>query len=153
MDLAVPFIKAYKAGGNAPVVEGLCRLLAPPAPQVGVMRRHRPGQGQREQDVQPGGVPAGKPQGWEFVADVVFVAVSSKAGAKVTVTSGSNAPVTLDAQAGIQVFEVPMGTGQQKFELSSGAGSASGTSEVPITAGCWQDKLYNFNFHSGLVSA
>ncbi|TXT16023.1 hypothetical protein VHUM_00526 [Vanrija humicola] len=140
MDLAVPFIKAYKAGGKAPVVE-----------KDFVVYWHRPHLKSAECDATD--PVKGKPAGWDLVADVVFVAVSSKNGAKVTVTSGSNAPVTLDAQAGIQMFEVPMGTGQQKFELSSGAGTASGTSEIPITAGCWQDKMYNFNFHSGLVSA
>ncbi|KAL1413173.1 hypothetical protein Q8F55_000923 [Vanrija albida] len=154
MDLAVPFIKAYKAGGKAPVVEkDFAVYWHRPHLKSAECDASDPVKGSSNTNVQPGGVPAGKPAGWDLVADVVFVAVASKNGGKVTVTSGSNAPVTHEAAAGIQVFEVPVGTGQQKIELVSDAGSASGTSEVPITAGCWQDKLYNFNFHAGIVSA
>ena len=103
----------------------------------------------------------------QFLDDAVFVAAATQSGGTVTVTSGSNAPVTSSVAAGIQVFQVPMGVGAQSFKLTTSTGkSGTATSNVTISADCWvcrpwsrdrviadgrQNGIYNFNYHSGLI--
>ena len=67
----------------------------------------------------------------------MFVGVQTTAGGTVTVTSGSNPPVTHSVQAGVQMLKVPMGTGTQSFELQTAAGSGSGQGNVTISPDCW----------------
>jgi glucan endo-1,3-alpha-glucosidase len=70
--------------------------------------------------------------------DSVFVATMTKSGGSVTITSGGNAPYTQNVEAGVQVFQIPMGVGSQSFSIQSNSGgSGSGTSSVPISASCW----------------
>lgn len=62
----------------------------------------------------------------------------TKSGGSVTITSGSNAPVTSSVAAGVQMFEVPMGVGSQSFEFKTTAGkSGTATANVSISADCW----------------
>lgn len=74
-----------------------------------------------------------------MVEDLVFVATMTKNGGSFTMTSGGNAPVTEQASAGVQIFKIPMGVGEQKFSFTANANGASGsdTSSIPISAECW----------------
>jgi len=77
-----------------------------------------------------------------MLEDVVFVATMTRSGGSVTVTSGSNPPHTQNVDAGVQIFQVPMGVGPQSFSLKSiNGGSGSGTSSVPISSSCWVSVL------------
>lgn len=72
-----------------------------------------------------------------MVQDVVFVATLTKSGGTFTVNSGSNAPVTMTAGPGVQMFQVPMGVGNQVFSFQAGGKQGSDAPKVPIGAGCW----------------
>ncbi len=75
--------------------------------------------------------------------DSVFIGTMTTSGGSVTVTSGSNAPVTSSFAAGVQVFSVPMGVGTQSFQFSTTAGkSGTATSNVTISADCWVSRHY-----------
>ena len=68
----------------------------------------------------------------------MFVAAMTKSGGSVTITSGSNAAVTHTVGSGVQVFQVPMGVGEQSFKFSTTAGkSGSATADVTISSDCW----------------
>ncbi|WWD18650.1 hypothetical protein CI109_103103 [Kwoniella shandongensis] len=139
LDFAVPYIKAFKAGSPTPIID-----------QDTLTYWYRPHLKSAQCDGTD--ICGSKPTGNEYVSDTIFVAVMTKSGGTVTVTSGSNAPVTQDVAAGVQMVEVPMGVGKQQFELkSTGGGSGSGSSTVDISSDCWNG-IYNFNFHSGTVT-
>ena len=74
--------------------------------------------------------------------DSVFVAAMTKAGGSVTVTSGSNPPITNTVSPGVQVFQVPMGVGIQSFSFSTTTGkSGTATSNISISADCWVSRV------------
>ncbi|KLT44489.1 hypothetical protein CC85DRAFT_270841 [Cutaneotrichosporon oleaginosum] len=142
LDLAQPYIKAFKAGASEPTVEqeGLVYWYRPTLKDVNCDATDNTGS---------------KPKGWEFVKDSVFVAAMTKAGGTLKVTSGNKAPVSLEAKGGVEVFEVPMGVGEQSFELTTAGGSTSGKSNLTITDQCWESrlgKIYNYNFYSGILN-
>lgn len=94
----------------------------------------------------------GRPNGWESMADEVFVVSLLKSPGTVQVTSGSNSK-SFDAKAGAQAFTVPMGVGQQKFALSrDGKEVMSETSLKNIVNKCICG-IYNFNAYVGTVPA
>lgn len=71
--------------------------------------------------------------------------------AELTVTSGSNAPVTVTVEAGIHTTNFTMGVGQQSFSVSrNGAVILSGTSEKEIASSC---EKYNYNPYVGVLSS
>ncbi len=93
----------------------------------------------------------GRPDGVNTVEDAVFVISLLTAPGVVTVTSGGNAPVTYNAPAGAHAHKVPMGVGQQTFELTRGGESVlSGTSLKDITDTCICG-IYNFNSYVGTL--
>lgn len=73
-----------------------------------------------------------------MVEDVLFVSTMTTNGGTVIVNSGGNAVFTQTVQAGVQTFKVPMGVGEQKFQLLSNSGvSATGISNVTVSNSCW----------------
>ncbi|GMK53453.1 hypothetical protein CspeluHIS016_0100390 [Cutaneotrichosporon spelunceum] len=142
LDLAAPFITAFKVGASEPSVEkeGIVYWYRPHLKAVNCDSTDNVGT---------------KPLGWEFVKDSVFVAAMTKSGGTLKVTSGGNAPVSFQAKGGVEVFEVPMGVGAQSFELSTVGGSTSGKSNLTISDQCWESrlgKIYNYNFYSGVLN-
>jgi len=138
LDFASPFISAFKAG-----------LSEPEVGQEMLVFWHRPHLKDAECDSTDNC--GSKPTGWDLVDDVVFVGTWTQNGASVTVTSGSAGPVTETVAAGVQVFSVPMGIGQQEFSITTPAGkTGSATSSISISPGCWNG-IYNFNYNSGSI--
>lgn len=76
-----------------------------------------------------------------MVEDQVFVATMTKNGGSFTVTSGGNSVVTNQAGAGVQVFKIPMGVGEQKFTFTANGANGGDTSTIPISADCWVSPL------------
>ena len=103
-----------------------------------------------------------------MLEDSVFVATMTKSGGNVTVSSGTNTPVTSNVAAGVQIFQVPMGVGTQSFQFATNSGkSGTAISNITVSADCWvshsiwlsgcadlldQNGIYNFNYHSGSIS-
>ncbi|WRT67952.1 uncharacterized protein IL334_004926 [Kwoniella shivajii] len=143
LDLSLPYIKAWKAGKKSPVIE-----------KDQLFYWYRPHlKSANCDDTDNFG---SKPEGWEFVADTVFVTTMTKLGGTVKITSGSNAPVFKIVKPGVQSIEIPMGVGEQKFEfLTLTSGWKKGVSTVDISDKCWPTKefagIYNYNYHSGVL--
>lgn len=86
----------------------------------------------------------GRPDGWQSMADSVFVVSLLTAPATVKVNSGGNV-YSWEAPTGASSQEVPMGVGSQSFELiRDGQTILSATSLKEIISGCVCG-LYNFN--------
>ena len=86
----------------------------------------------------------GRPNGWESMADSVFVVPLLQAPASIQVNSGGTI-YNYDAPAGVSAYEVPMHIGVQSFSVSRNNQTVlSGTSLKEIVNGCVCG-LYNFN--------
>lgn len=86
----------------------------------------------------------GRPDGWESMADSVFVVSLLTSPATVQVNSGGTV-YNYDAPAGASAKEVPMGVGSQSFTvIRDGQTILSGTSLKEIINDCVCG-LYNFN--------
>ncbi|KXJ87872.1 mutanase [Microdochium bolleyi] len=94
-----------------------------------------------------------RPDGYNTLDDVVYVATLLKSAARITVTSGGNTVVTRDVPAGASLIQVPAGVGKQKFSLTrSSAVVLEGTSLMDITDTC-ACGLYNYNAYVGTLPA
>ncbi|GFZ45004.1 glucan endo-1,3-alpha-glucosidase [Saitozyma sp. JCM 24511] len=139
LDMAVPYINAFKAGQTTVTVQDEMLVYW-----------YRPHLKSAECDSTD--LCGAKPTGWDFLEDSVFVTAMTISGGTVTVTSGSNAAVTTTVDAGVQIFQVPMGVGTQSFSFQTNSGgSGSGSGNVSISADCWNGN-YNYNFHSGSIT-
>lgn len=139
LDFAVPYIKAFKAGETAPVIDNemLVYWYRPHLKSASCDSTDNCGS---------------KPTGWDFLGDTVFVSTMTQSGGIVKVTSGGNHAVVQQVDAGVQMIEVPMGVGEQTFEfITFQGGYGKTTSNVKISADCWNG-IYNFNYHSGSIT-
>ncbi|EJD48060.1 hypothetical protein AURDEDRAFT_86471 [Auricularia subglabra TFB-10046 SS5] len=127
-----PYIAAYKAGADRPTVE-----------QDELVYWYRP----TPKDVQCSNDTLPAPQGIEYLQDLVFVTTVLTGPATLTVTSGSQAPVSVEVGAGIVTTNFTMGVGKQSFSLArDGAAILGGDGGLDIQDSC--DK-YNFNAYVG----
>jgi glucan endo-1,3-alpha-glucosidase len=84
-----------------------------------------------------------------MLSDTVFVATMLKDNAPLTITSGSEDPVTVEVGAGIVTTNVTMGLGTQSFSVSrDGKTILSGNGGLNITDQC---ETYNYNVYVGSV--
>lgn len=145
LDISKPYIAAYKAGDTS--VDGYIK-------DEELVYWYRPAPREVNCDAtdtcmvgannSSGNYFMGRPNGWESMADAVFVVAMLKSPATVTVNSGGKVQ-TFEAPAGASAFQAPMGVGSQWFALSRGEQTVlSGTSLLPIIDGCVCG-LYNFN--------
>ncbi|KAJ5943726.1 hypothetical protein N7516_003894 [Penicillium verrucosum] len=94
----------------------------------------------------------GRPDGWESMADSVFVVSLLTSPATVQVNSGGTV-YNYEAPAGASAKEIPMGVGSQSFAVvRDGQTTLSGTSLKEIINGCVCG-LYNFNAYVGTLPA
>lgn len=139
LDFAVPYIKAFKAGETAPVIDSEMLVYW-----------HRPHL--KSVSCDSTDICGSRPTGWDFLEDTVFVSTMTKSGGIVKVTSGGNQAVVQQVDAGVQMIEVPMGVGEQIFEFTTFQGGyGKTTSNLTISADCWNG-IYNFNYHSGSIT-
>ncbi|UNI15584.1 Glucan endo-1,3-alpha-glucosidase [Purpureocillium takamizusanense] len=155
LDLSAPFIAAYKAGASSvdghitdeKVVYWYRRTLKALDCDATDTTAGRPA------DNDSGNYFMGRPNGWETMDDVVYVATLLKEAGTVTVTSGGQQSTTHNVPAGANIFAVPAGVGQQKFKLSRGSATVlEGTSLMDISDVC-PCGLYNFNAYVGSLPA
>ncbi|KAF3942470.1 hypothetical protein ABW19_dt0201434 [Dactylella cylindrospora] len=132
--LSKPFVAAYKSGSTNPTVTS-----------EKIVYWYRP---------HPKGLtcsdPLGKPTGWEYAQDKVFIATMLTSPAQLIAQSGSNGPVTINVGAGIVLSSVDMATGTQSFKVRrNGCDVIAGTGGLQIASSC---QRYNFNAYVGEVS-
>ncbi|KAJ5247702.1 alpha-1-3-glucanase/mutanase [Penicillium chermesinum] len=154
-DMMKPFIAAYKAGATDPseyvTDDQLVYWYRPTPKTVDCDSTDTTMSGGANNST--GQFFEGKPNGWNQLADEVFVVALLKSAATVVVQSGSNYQQTFQAPAGISAYSVPMGIGQQKFSVTRGGQTVlSGTSLKEITDTC-PCGIYNFNAYVGTLPA
>ena len=151
LDFSVPYIEAFKQGATEPIItnEMLVYWHRPHLKDVSCDSTDNCGSRPTGADVSIGSISPislrydGRlgdtfADPLQFVEDSVFVATMTTQGGSVTVNSGSNAAYTMQVDAGVQIFQVPMGVGQQAFKFQTTAGkSGSGTSNVSVLDTCW----------------
>ncbi|KAK5942999.1 hypothetical protein PMZ80_004004 [Knufia obscura] len=149
LTMAKPYIAAYKDGAKS--VDGYIK-----ADQLVYWYRPQPSSVDCDAtDNTMTGAPSGnfyngRPNGWEQVADDVFVVALLTSPGTVTISSGDNSK-SFDVPAGATLLRVAMGIGSQKFSLGRGGQSVlSGTSAKDILNSC-QKGIYNFNAYVGTV--
>ncbi|KAJ5492772.1 Mutanase [Penicillium diatomitis] len=154
LDMAKPFIAAYKAGAThaEPYVEEerLVYWYRPTKEGVNCDATDNTMEGTPNNS--SGNFFAGRPNGFHTMTDEVFVVAMLKSPAQVMVNSGGQT-TTYDAPAGITAYKAPMGTGQQQFAVArNGQNFLSGTSarDIGDTCNCG---IYNFNAYVGTLPA
>ncbi|KAJ5919779.1 alpha-1-3-glucanase/mutanase [Penicillium verhagenii] len=152
LEMAKPFIAAYKAGSTEPLPyieeDKLVYWYRPTPRDVNCDATDTTMTGNANNA--SGNFFRGKPNGWESMNDEVFVVALLKTPAQVHVKSGSNSH-TFQAPAGISSWSAPMGVGQQQFAVTrSGRTVLSGTSLKDIVDYCVCG-IYNFNAYVGTL--
>ena len=140
--MAKPFIAAFKAGSTTPdpyiTEDQLVYWYRPTPKNIDCSATDT--------------TTSGKPDGYNTMADEVFVVTLLKEAAQVIVQSGSQSK-SFQASAGVSAFSVPMGVGQQKFAVQrSGKTVLSGVSAKDIVDTCICG-IYNFNAYVGTLPA
>lgn len=92
----------------------------------------------------------GRPDGWQTMPDVVYVASFLKSPGTITVTSGGQTR-TESAPAGAHIFTVPADVGQQKFGLVRGGATVMQETSLMDISNVCPCGLYNFNAYVGTV--
>ncbi|PLN84053.1 glycoside hydrolase [Aspergillus taichungensis] len=134
-DLYKPYIAAYKSGASSPTVE-----------TEEIVYWYRP----TPKGVTCSGDSLGAPNGISMLSDSIFVATMLKTPATLTVTSGSNSPVSVEVPAGIMTTSIPMGVGEQSFSVTrNGQKVLDGKGGLVVKDTC---KYYNFNVYVGAIT-
>jgi hypothetical protein len=130
LELAKPFIAAYKAGK---------KTLAKSIQADKLVYWYRPTLKGANCDATDttmqdapnpwGNYSKGRPNGFETMEDYVFVVASLKEAGKVTAVSGQNSR-TFDAPAGASAWKVAIGVGRQAFQLERGGQVVSSESSL-----------------------
>ncbi|KGO76524.1 Glycoside hydrolase, family 71 [Penicillium italicum] len=156
LDMAKPFIAAYKAGSRLPIrfieEEKLVYWYRPTMKSVDCDATDTTMQGSANNDT--GNFFRGRPDGDHTMKDEVFIVTMLKMPAMVRVQSGDNTE-TYIAPPGVWSHAVPMGVGKQSFKVTRGfqtVKALSGTSlkDVLDTCACG---IYNFNSYVGTLPA
>ncbi|CAG8947730.1 unnamed protein product [Penicillium salamii] len=156
LDMAKPFIAAYKAGSKLPISfldeEKLVYWYRPTPKDVDCDATDTTMQSSSHSG--GGNVVCGRPDGADHMTDEVFIVTMLKMPAKVHVQSGCKAE-TYEAKAGVWSHSVPMGVGAQSFKVvrdGETIDSLCGTSLREITETC-PCGIYNFNAYVGTLPA
>lgn len=139
LELSKPFIAAYKDGASSvddyitddKIVYWYRRTLA-------------------SLDCDDTDTASGKPDGYETMPDVVYVATLLKEKGTLTVKSGDTSK-THDVPAGAHLVQVPAAVGKQSFSLKLKSGAdleSTSLMEIEDTCPCG---IYNFNAYVGTV--
>ncbi|KAE8156035.1 glycoside hydrolase [Aspergillus tamarii] len=134
-NLYKPFIKAYKSGAMAPIIE---------EDELVYWYRPTPKNVACTNDTLP------QPNGVSMLHDSVFVATMLTEPATLIVTSGSNQPVSIEVPAGIVTSNISMGVGAQKFSVVRGGKAImNGKGGLEVKDNC---KHWNYNVFTGSVA-
>ncbi|KAK3316629.1 putative alpha-1,3-glucanase/mutanase [Apodospora peruviana] len=152
LEMAKPFIQAYHDGANS--VNNYIKkdqLIYWYRPTLKSLNCDATDTTMGWADNSTGNYYNGRPNGFDSFEDAVFVVSLLTQPGTVTVTSGGNNPITYSAPAGAFAQKIPMGVGQQRFDLSrNGQSVFSGTSLKDISNIC-PCGLYNWNAYVGML--
>ncbi|TGJ66007.1 hypothetical protein EYR41_009936 [Orbilia oligospora] len=151
MDMAKPFIAAYKAGATSVdsfIQDEQVVYWYRPTPRA--LNCDATDTCMVTADNSSGNYFMGRPNGWETMEDSVFVVSLLKSPATLIINSGNNQKV-FNAPAGTSSYTVPMGVGAQSFLLARNNQVVfAGTSSKDIIDTCVCG-IYNFNPYVGAI--
>ncbi|PSN70835.1 glycoside hydrolase family 71 protein [Corynespora cassiicola Philippines] len=153
LDMAKPFIAAYKAGQKSPasfITED--QLVYWYRPTLKSLDCDATDTTMEDAPNPYGNYFKGRPDGSDTLEDAVFVVALLKEEGSVTVNSGSVAK-TFTAPAGASAWKVEMGVGKQTFSLERGGQqvlSETSARDISDTCPCG---IYNYNAYVGTVPA
>ena len=151
MELSKPFLAAYKAGAksvDAYITEEKLVYWYRPTPAAVNCDSTDTTMGPANNS--SGNYFNGRPDGWTYMKDQVFVTALLKSAGTVTVNSGGKLYV-INAPAGASAYALDFNVGPQSFALSrNGATVLSATSLKQIVNSCVCG-IYNFNPYVGVV--
>lgn len=153
LDMAKPFIAAYHAGATS-VTSFITsdQLIYWYRPELRTLNCDATDTTMGPSNNASGNYFNGRPDGWNTMADSVFVVALLRSPGVVTIRSGGNSQ-SFNAPAGATAFQVDMQVGQQQFTLTRGGNtvlSAVSLKDVSATCICG---IYNFNAFVGTVPA
>ncbi|TRX90489.1 hypothetical protein FHL15_008658 [Xylaria flabelliformis] len=153
LDMAVPFISAFKAGASdpAPYITS-DKIVYWFRPTLKGLNCDATDTTLVDADNSTGNYFKGRPNGWETMRDEVFVVTLLTKAASLTMTVAGKS-VTVNVPAGAAINSIAMAPGAVSFSLSrSGATVLQGTSPMKILDHC-PCGIYNFNPYSGTIPA
>jgi hypothetical protein len=153
LDMAKPFIAAYKAGAKSPaefIKED--KIIYWYRPTLKSLDCDATDTTMQDAPNPQGNYFKGRPDGVDSLQDAVFVVALLKEAGKVTAISGGNSK-TFDAPAGASAWQVDMAVGAQSFSLERDGKvvmSEVSLRDVMNTCPCG---IYNYNAFVGTVPA
>ncbi|KAH8693738.1 glycoside hydrolase [Talaromyces proteolyticus] len=151
LDMAVPFIAAYKAGAKSTELKDFVtkdELVYWYRPTHKDIDCDSTDNTMESGNNASGNYFHGKPNGYETMADSVFIVSLLTEDSQIEAKSGNNYQA-FHAKSGVNAFSLPMGIGSQSFTVKrNGASILSGTSARDIINTC-PCGIYNFNAYVG----
>ncbi|KAJ3751355.1 glycosyl hydrolase family 71-domain-containing protein [Lentinula detonsa] len=151
LDLAKPFISAYKAGASSPAsyitsdeiiywYRITPKNLDCDSTDTTMVTANN----------DTGNYFEGRPNGYDTMADDVFVVPLLTAAGTITVNTGAT-EYTFDAPAGASAFSVPFEVGAQSFALSRNGVQVMSATSLKVIQDTCPCGIYNFNAYVGTV--
>ncbi|KAI1174800.1 glycoside hydrolase family 71 protein [Nemania sp. FL0916] len=153
LDMAVPYISAFKAGSSdvAPYITA-DKIVYWFRPTLKGINCDSTDTTMGNADNSTGNYFKGRPNGWETMADDVFVVTLLTQAASLTMNVAGKT-VTVNVPKGAQLNRIAMAPGTVSFSLSrNGATVLQGTSPMKILDHC-PCGIYNFNPYTGSIPA
>ncbi|KAJ7902958.1 glycosyl hydrolase family 71-domain-containing protein [Mycena leptocephala] len=154
LDMAKPFIAAYKAGLTSPnsfiTQDQIIYWYRPTL--AGLNCDATDTTSNTPANNASGNYFEGRPDGWQSMADAVFVVTLLTSPGTLTVTSGGHTQV-FNAPAGAASFSVPMFVGQQSFALARNNVNVLAANSLKDVSNVCPCGIYNFNAYTGSVPA
>ncbi|KAK2607086.1 hypothetical protein N8I77_005791 [Diaporthe amygdali] len=151
MDMAKPFISAYKNGAtSAATYVSSDQLIYWYRPTLRSINCDATDTTMVSADNSSGNYFMGRPNGYETLADAVFVVSMLKTPGTVTVMSGNNVQ-SFSAPAGISAYQVDMQIGKQQFFLARNGQTVMSSVSLKNISDVCPCGIYNFNAYVGSV--
>ncbi|KAJ7741707.1 glycosyl hydrolase family 71-domain-containing protein [Mycena metata] len=154
LDMAKPFIAAYKAGATSPnsfiTQDQIIYWYRPTLSTINCDSTDTTAN--TPANNASGNYFEGRPNGFQSMSDSVFVVTLLKSAGTLTVTSGGHTQ-TFNAPAGAASFSVPMFVGQQSFALARNNVNVLAANSLKDISNVCPCGLYNFNAFTGSVAA
>ncbi|KAJ7473121.1 glycoside hydrolase family 71 protein [Mycena galericulata] len=153
LDMAIPFIKAYKAGASSPnayITSDQIIYWYRVAPKA--LDCDSTDTTMEPANNSSGNYFEGRPNGYDSMTDDVFVVTLLTSAGTVVVNSGGTA-YTYNAPAGASAFSVPFHVGAQSFTLNRNGAQVLSATSLKLIQNVCPCGLYNFNAYVGTVPA
>ncbi|KAH8759912.1 putative alpha 1,3-glucanase, GH71 family [Diaporthe sp. PMI_573] len=151
MDMAKPFISAYKdhaTSANSYVASDQLIYWYRPTPRD--INCDATDTTMVPADNSSGNYFMGRPNGYETLADAVFVVSMLKTAGTVRVVSGNNSQ-SFNAPAGISAYQLDMQIGKQQFSLERNGQTVMSSVSLKDISNVCPCGIYNFNPYVGTV--